>query len=68
MFNVKCFHCGKSFAVDEAQAAAWLQQHRDERPRHYPAQCYHCRRIIKVSVQQIHLPVPGEQSKPAGAS
>jgi hypothetical protein len=59
MFNVKCFHCGKSFAVDEDLAAAWLEEHKDEHPRHYPAQCHFCRRVIKVPVQQIqrHPPV-----------
>lgn len=53
MLNIKCFHCGKSFALDEALPSAWLEEHRDERPKHYPAQCHFCRRVIKVPVRQI---------------
>jgi phage terminase large subunit GpA-like protein len=61
MFNVKCFHCGKSFAVDEALAAAWLEEHQAERPRYYTAQCHFCRRVIKVPAKQIRHPLPIEQ-------
>ena len=35
MLNTKCFHCGRSFALDTDLAAAWLQEHKDERPKHY---------------------------------
>jgi phage terminase large subunit GpA-like protein len=53
MLNIKCFHCGKSFALDEEVAASWLEEHKEERPKHYPAQCHFCRRTIKVPVKQI---------------
>ena len=53
MLNIKCFHCGKSFALDEALASAWLEEHQAEHPKHYPAQCHFCRRVIKVPVRQI---------------
>lgn len=53
MLNIKCFHCGKSFALDDAVAASWLQEHQDENPTHYSAQCHFCRRTIKVPVAQI---------------
>ncbi len=61
MFNVKCFHCGKSFAIDEELAAAWLAEHQDEHPRYYMAQCHHCRRVIKVPAKQIRRTLPVEQ-------
>ena len=63
MLNVKCFRCGKSFAVDTAAAAAWLQEQGAERPKHYPAQCHFCRRVIKVPVKELlrHLPAAEEQ-------
>lgn len=53
MLNIKCFHCGKSFALDEALTDAWLEEHQGERPKHYPAQCHFCRRVIKVPIRQI---------------
>ena len=53
MINVKCFHCGKSFALDEALTSAWLEEHQEENPKHYPAQCHFCRRVIKVPIRQI---------------
>ena len=63
MFNVKCVRCGKSFALDEMSVAAWLQEHAEERPKHYPAQCHFCRRVVKVPVSQIkrRLPVQKEE-------
>ena len=67
MLNIKCFHCGKSFALDEAVAASWLEEHKEERPKHYSAQCHFCRRTIKVPVKQIRrrLPVQKQQQSPA---
>jgi phage terminase large subunit GpA-like protein len=58
MLNVKCFHCGKSFALNEDVVAAWLEEHKEEQPKHYPAQCHFCRRVIKLSIEQVsrHLP------------
>ena len=67
MFNVKCFHCGKSFAVDETLAAAWLQEHKDEKPKHYSIQCHFCRRVMKVPIRQIQRSLP-VQEKPAASS
>ena len=62
MLNVKCFHCSRSFAVDLDLAAAWVAEHKEERPKHYPAQCHFCRRIVKVPMRQLqrHLPVEEE--------
>jgi len=58
MVNIKCFHCGKSFALDGELVAAWLQEHAKERPKHYAAQCHFCRRVIKVPVAQIRRNLP----------
>ena len=44
MSNTKCFHCGKSFALDMDLVAAWLEEHKEEHPKHYSAQCHFCRR------------------------
>jgi phage terminase large subunit GpA-like protein len=62
MLNVKCFHCGKSFALDTAVAAAWLQEQGEKHPKHYPAQCHFCRRVVKVPVKELlrHLPAAEE--------
>jgi hypothetical protein len=63
MLNIKCFRCGKSFALDEAVAAAWLEDHKEERPKHYPAQCHFCRRTMKVPVKQIRRQLPSLQQQ-----
>jgi hypothetical protein len=68
MLNIKCFRCGKSFALDEAVAASWLEEHKEERPKHYPAQCHFChfcRRTMKVPVKQIQRRLrPAAAQKP----
>jgi phage terminase large subunit GpA-like protein len=61
VLNIKCFHCGKSFALDGAVTAAWLEEHKEEKPKHYPAQCHFCRRIVKVQVRQIRRSLPAVQ-------
>ena len=53
MLNLKCFHCGKSFALDADTAAAWLEEHAEEHPKHYTAHCHFCRRVVKVPVKEI---------------
>jgi hypothetical protein len=63
MSNVKCFRCGKSSALDMDAAAAWLEEHREERPRHYPAQCHFCRRVIKVPIKQLRRQLPTQQEQ-----
>ena len=65
MLNIKCFRCGKSFALDEQVAASWLQEHKEERPKHYSAQCHFCRRTMKVPVKQIRRRLPQQQQPPA---
>jgi hypothetical protein len=65
MLNIKCFHCGKSFALDTDVAGAWLDEHKEDRPKHYTANCHFCRRVIKVPVKQIrrYLPVRETDAK-----
>jgi hypothetical protein len=65
MLNIKCFRCGKSFALDEAVAASWLEEHKEEHPKHYPAQCHFCRRTMKVPVKQIQRQIARQQREPA---
>jgi hypothetical protein len=43
--------------------AAWLEEHREERPKHYPANCHFCRRVIKVPVKQLRRYLPAEQEE-----
>ena len=65
MLNIKCFRCGKSFALDEQVAASWPEEHKKERPKHYPAQCHFCRRTMKVPVKQIERRQPPRRQQPA---
>jgi DNA-directed RNA polymerase subunit N (RpoN/RPB10) len=66
MINIKCFHCGKSFALDEALASAWLEEHQGENPKHYPAQCHFCRRVIKVPIRQIQREILRQERSSEG--
>ena len=66
MPNVKCFHCGKSFALDEALTGTWLEEHKDEHPKHYPAQCHFCRRIVKIPIRQIQQQSPRQEQQGKG--
>ena len=66
MFNVKCFHCGKSFALNDDLVLAWLKEHEAEHPRYYPAPCHFCRRVIKVPVSQIRRYVPVGEAQEGG--
>ena len=61
MSNAKCFRCGKSFALDMDAVAAWLEEHKEERPKHYSAHCHFCRRAIKVPIKQLRRYLPREQ-------
>ena len=67
MANVKCFHCGKSFALDMDEVAAWLAEHQEEHPRHYSAHCHFCRRVIKVPLKQLERELPAQQEGPEDA-
>ncbi len=53
MLNIRCLYCGKSFTIDTEVAVVWLETHREEKPKHYPAQCAFCRKAIKVPIKQI---------------
>jgi hypothetical protein len=58
MLNIKCFYCGKSFALDEATVRVWLEEHKEEHPRHYPANCHFCRRVVKVPIKRLLRGLP----------
>ena len=63
MLNIKCFHCGKSFALNTDVVAAWMEEHKEEAPKHYSAQCHFCRRVVKVPIKQIRRSLPrGEKA------
>ena len=58
MINTKCYHCGKSFNLDEVQVTTWLEENKDKRPKTYSANCRFCRRVIKVPVKYILQRLP----------
>ncbi|MBN1935577.1 MAG: hypothetical protein JW934_12995 [Anaerolineae bacterium] len=59
MLNVKCFYCGKSFVISPEVVTAWMEEHKEEKPRHYTVQCVFCRKAIKVPIKQIERGLPG---------
>jgi phage terminase large subunit GpA-like protein len=61
MLNIKCFHCGKSFALNTDVVAAWLEEEKEKKPTHYSAQCHFCRRVVKVPINQIRRSLPREE-------
>lgn len=58
MLNIKCFYCGNSFTLSPETVAAWLEAHKEEKPRHYTVQCTSCRKAIKVPIKQIERGLP----------
>lgn len=58
MLNIKCFYCGKSFTLSPETVAAWLEANKEEKPKHYSAQCTFCRKTIKVQVKQLERGLP----------
>jgi hypothetical protein len=46
--------------------ASWLEEHKEERPKHYPAQCHFCRRVIKVPIKQLRRFLPKQEEEKAG--
>jgi len=56
--NVRCSNCGRYFGLDLTAVSEWLEAHAEERPKHYPAQCTHCQRVVKVPVRQVRHLMP----------
>jgi hypothetical protein len=63
--NTRCYNCGRSFTLNrdaiEAAVVAALSAHEKTHVEH----CPHCRRVIKIPVEQLRRALPGGWTPPA---
>ena len=56
--QIRCFHCHKPFALSRETVHAALDYLSEENLGHYNAQCPHCRRVNKVSRDELLRAAP----------
>jgi phage FluMu protein Com len=58
LMQIRCFHCHKPFALSKETVHAALDILSEENLSHYNAQCPHCRRVNKVSRDELLRAAP----------
>jgi phage FluMu protein Com len=56
--QIRCYHCNKPFALGKEVVHTALEQLSHEKLSHYDAACPHCRRINRVSRQELQHAAP----------
>jgi phage FluMu protein Com len=51
--QLRCYRCGNSFALSQAEVAAALEGMKAESKSHYDARCPRCRTTNKVPLAQL---------------
>jgi phage FluMu protein Com len=51
--QLRCYHCHKPFALSNAAVYSALNTLSKENLGHYNAQCPHCRRVNRVSQEEL---------------
>ncbi len=67
MMHVRCQRCGWSFTLSQEAVAAALEEVEAQKARHYNLECPHCRKVIKIPVQELrrhHRPLPPRPESP----
>ena len=64
--QIRCFNCHKPFALGKETIYAALDLITEQNLSHYDAQCPHCRRVNRISPQELMRAAP-EWQKTAGA-
>lgn len=62
--QLRCYHCHKPFALNNAAVHLALDTLTSENLGHYNAQCPHCRRVNRVSRQELLRAAPDWKPKP----
>ena len=64
--QIRCNHCHKPFAINKEAVHLALDTITAEGLSHYNAHCPHCRRVNRVSAQELRRAAPDWHSRPAG--
>jgi hypothetical protein len=56
--QIRCYHCHKPFAMGKEAIQTALQVIHTENLSHYNANCPHCRRVNRVSRQELLRAAP----------
>lgn len=56
--QIRCYHCHKPFAIGREAIRAALDYTVPEGLNHYNAQCPHCRRANRISVEELRHAAP----------
>jgi phage FluMu protein Com len=61
--QIRCFNCHKPFALSKEMVHTALQTITEQNMGHYNAQCPHCRRVNRVSQQELLRAAPDWSSE-----
>jgi phage FluMu protein Com len=64
--QIRCYQCHKPFAISKAAIQDALDLIETQGLEHYNAACPHCRRVNRISRQEL-LRFQPEREKPAGS-
>ncbi len=56
--QIRCYHCSKPFALNKDAVHAALDQITEQDQSHYNAQCPHCRKVNRISRQELLRAAP----------
>ncbi len=56
--QIRCYHCNKPYALRKENVYEALEQLKSERLSHYDIPCPHCRRVNRVSQQELLRSAP----------
>lgn len=56
--QLRCFNCHRPFALSKEQVRAALDEIVEQELGHYNAQCPHCRRVNRVSRDELMRATP----------
>ena len=56
--QIRCTNCHRPFALSKEEISAALDSVEAEGLNHYDAHCPHCRRVNRVSRQELHRSAP----------
>lgn len=64
--QIRCYHCHKPFAIGKEAVHGALDYTVSEGLSHYNAQCPHCRRANRISVEELRRAAPDWQPHQPG--
>lgn len=63
--QIRCYHCHKPYALNKEAVHAALDAISQEHLNHYNAPCPHCRRVNRISKNELLRAAPGYEPQKA---